>query len=126
MSEHLIKDIRVVRQSIYHFDERSGPCGNEKVGISINNEVIWIGSHTYPSSGEGRERYNNKERIANYIVSLVNNGLCAKDAVPDKEYTVEAVSSMTQEQYKKNRDRILKTLTADPMKEPPNDKPTDA
>jgi hypothetical protein len=54
-------------------------------------------------------------------VSMLTNGgkkikpiLIGGEWVLDKEYTSETISSMTQEQYKKNRDRILKTLTADP------------
>jgi hypothetical protein len=64
-----IKKYQVVYEENNYFDENYGPYGYRKVGIKIDNRIIWL----YTQSCGGTDKFLKWEKEASFIVDACND-----------------------------------------------------
>lgn len=68
--------IEFVKESHDHFDERHGPFGFEKIGLSIEGRVVWVSGYAYSLSSDNLawKEHQRLEEVLKEIVRRCKEG----------------------------------------------------
>jgi len=68
--------MKIDAQVVYEKEDKPGvdygECFSKRVGVRLNDRVIWLGAYLVPGSqGEADKNYQEAEELAKYLVDLI-------------------------------------------------------